>query len=370
VEVKEGTRIRQSVAVSLFGVTAEPVRKAAATVPGALPKRRNSTEPVIVRVDPALRFPRPAIGLAGAGLVALSGAEAELLRPLRPEHLRADLRLERPGWEETLERAITNASLVGAPLELAVFLPDDPRLVLRALAARASARKPPVATWLLFGSEDAVTDDALVGPAREALAGISPKARFGGGSDAYFAELNRRRPSSRLLDVVAFAVNPQVHAFDDATLVENLAALRWTAETARSFAGRASLALSPVTLRSRVDPRPRSSRGRRAALHRRPAAAHPLRGVDARLPGLGRRGRLREPHLLRAGGSPRRDGRRRGLPRPPRPRRRRRLAGGRRLARAVPAARARAGPRPALGPALARLPRQRDRRAALSNLAS
>ena len=260
VEVKEGTRIRQAVAVSLFGVTAEPVREAAATVPGALPKRRNSAEPVVVRLDAGPGFPRPAIGLAGAGLVALSDAEAELLRPLRPEHLRADLRLEGPGWEAALERAVTNARLLGAPLELALFLPDDPRPALRALAARASALAAPVATWLLFRSGDAVTDDALVGPAREALAGVSPRARFGGGSDAGFAELNRHRPSARLLDVLSFAVNPQVHAFDDATLVENLATHRWTAETARSFAGRVPLALSPITLRSRVDPRPGSSR--------------------------------------------------------------------------------------------------------------
>jgi hypothetical protein len=260
VEVKEGTRIRQSVVVSLFGVTAEPVREAVATVPGALPKRRNSTEPVIVRVDTARTFPRPAIGFAGAGLVALSDAEAELLRPLRPDHLRADLRLEGPGWEEALERAAGNARLLDTPLELAAFLPDDARPALRDLAARAAALGPPVTTWLLFRAADAVTDDTLVGLAREALAGISRASRFGGGSDAYFAELNRRRPSSRLLDVLAFAVNPQVHAFDDATLVENLAALQWTAETARSFAGRASLALSPVTLRSRVDPRPESSR--------------------------------------------------------------------------------------------------------------
>ena len=50
VEVAEGTRVEQAVSVSLFGVTAEPVRQAAATVPGALPKKRNSTEPVVVRV--------------------------------------------------------------------------------------------------------------------------------------------------------------------------------------------------------------------------------------------------------------------------------------------------------------------------------
>ncbi len=57
-----------------------------------------------------------------------------------------------------------------------------------------------------------------------------------------------------------FALNPQVHAFDDATLVENVGSLRALADTLRGFAGGAALAISPVTLRARVDPRPRSSR--------------------------------------------------------------------------------------------------------------
>ena len=259
VEVADGTRIEQSVTLSLVGVTAEPVRSAAATVPGALPKKRNSAEPVVVRVEATECLSRPAIGLGGAGLVALSDAEARLLLPLRLDHLRADLRLEGPGWEAALERAVANARLLGTPLDLALFVPDDARPALRDLGARASALVPTVASWLLFRAGDGVTDDALVVGAREALAPLSPSARFGGGSDAYFAELNRRRPPARLLDAVVFSVNPQVHAFDDATLVENLATLRWTAETARTFAGGASLAVSPVTLRPRVDRRPASS---------------------------------------------------------------------------------------------------------------
>ena len=70
----EGTRLAQSVTVRLFGVTSEPVREAAATVPGALPKKRNSTEPVIVRVGRTGGFARPALGLGGAGLGPIRAA--------------------------------------------------------------------------------------------------------------------------------------------------------------------------------------------------------------------------------------------------------------------------------------------------------
>jgi hypothetical protein len=259
VEVAEGTRVDQSVSVSLFGVTAEPVRAAVAAVPGALPKKRNSAEPVVVRLG-AGRAPRPAVGLAGAGLVSLSGEEAAGLRPLRLDHLRADLRLEAAGWEPALERAVANARSLDVPLDLALFLPEDRGAALADLAARAAALRPPVSSWLVFRAGDGVTADGDVPLARKALAGVSAGAQFGGGSDRHFAELNRRRPSPFGLDRLVFALNPQVHAFDDATIVENLASLGAVADTMRGFAGAAALGISPVTLRPRTDPRPHTSR--------------------------------------------------------------------------------------------------------------
>jgi len=256
VEVQEGTVVSQTVTVSLFGVTAEPVRRAAATVPGALPKRRNSPEPVIVRVDPARTFPRPAIGLGGADLAELAEADQARLRPLRLDHLRADLHLESPGWEAALTRAVANARALDTRLEAAVFLPDDPRPALDDLAGLTLRLRPPVASWLLFRASDGLTADGSVALARRALSGADPGARFGGGTDRYFVELNRRRPSPAGLDLLVFALTPQVHALDDATLVENLDSLRWIADTSRGFAGGALLGVSPVTLRPRAGPRP------------------------------------------------------------------------------------------------------------------
>lgn len=261
VEVAEGTRIEQSVSVSLFGVTAAPVRQAAAAVPGALPKKRNSTEPVVVRVGPGKGVALPALGLAGAGLVALPPGAVERLRPLRLAHLRADLRLEAAGWEGALERAVANARALDVPLELALFLPDDPRGALRDLAASAAKLRPRVASWLVFRAADGTTAEGDAVLARAALGGVDAAARLGGGTDGPLADLNRRRVAARSLDRLVFALNPQVHAFDDATLVENVGSLRALADTLRGFAGGAALAISPVTLRARVDPRPLSSRG-------------------------------------------------------------------------------------------------------------
>ena len=185
VEVTEGTRIEQSVSVSLFGVTAAPVRQAAAAVPGALPKKRNSTEPVVVRVGSGKGVALPALGLGGAGLVALPPGGVERLRPLRLAHLRADLRLEAAGWEAALERAVANAQALDVPLELALFLPDDPRGALRDLAASAAKLRPRVASWLVFRAADGTTAEGDAVLARAALGGVDAAARLGGGTDGH-----------------------------------------------------------------------------------------------------------------------------------------------------------------------------------------
>ena len=163
-------------------------------------------------------------------------------------------------WPAALERAVANARLLERPLELALFLPDEPRPALGELAAGARALGPRVASWLVFGASDPTTHDGLAAAARETLSALDPGALFGGGTDRHFVELNRGRPSPRRSRPDRFALTPQVHAFDDATLVENLATLSWLAETARSFVPDASRSRrSACDLGSIRDPRPRAS---------------------------------------------------------------------------------------------------------------
>jgi hypothetical protein len=75
------------------------------------------------------------------------------------------------------------------------------------------------------------------------LTDANPAARFAGGTDGYFVELNRRRPSADGLDRVSFALCPQAHATDDATVLENLQSLASMAESARALCGQRPLGL-------------------------------------------------------------------------------------------------------------------------------
>ena len=75
--------------------------------------------------------------------------------------------------------------------------------------------------------------------------------RLATGTNAYFAELNRQRPPQRAH--ACYSINPQVHTFDDLSLLETLEAQPSTVESAAQFCDGA-LILSPITLRPRFNP--------------------------------------------------------------------------------------------------------------------
>jgi D-apionolactonase len=118
------------------------------------------------------------------------------------------------------------AEAIGAPIELA--LTGDTAMSNPAL---------PLARVLAFG-------DGAPPP------GV-PIAR---GTDGHFADLNRNRPSLDDADLLVFPMTPQVHGFDDDTLIDALAGQAATLATAAALWPRLPVVVSPLTLRPRRGP--------------------------------------------------------------------------------------------------------------------
>ena len=76
---------------------------------------------------------------------------------------------------------------------------------------------------------------------------------FAAGTNAFFVELNRQRPEVDSQALPCFSITPQVHAFDQSTLIENLAGQAAALESARQWTPRA-VVISPITLRGRFNP--------------------------------------------------------------------------------------------------------------------
>ena len=209
---------------------------------------------VRLEVGPSLRRALPQIGLGIASHGEnLSSQDADLLARLRLDHLRADLHLAKSGAKQELARALGECSLLKCGLELALFLTNNADQELHSFVSRLPLPVP-VTRVLVFHEQEPTTSSIWIKMAREALAPRLPQVPIGGGTNLYFAELNRFRPDVSGLDAVAFSINPQVHAFDETSLVENLEGQADTVDTARSFCANLPIVVSPVTLKPRFNP--------------------------------------------------------------------------------------------------------------------
>ncbi len=210
--------------------------------------------PVRVAIDASRSRPVPPIGLTTAGHGApLGERDVELLRALRPAHLRVTLDLTHPAWRERLRQAAAEASLLDAALEIEAIAAADGS-GLDDLADALQRCGVEIARVLIFPESGMVTTESVIDAAREAFAEVGLSTLLGGGSRAYFTELNRATLPLAEMDVVGYTLNPQVHAFDNASLTESLAAQGETVRSARAIAGDRPLAVGPVTLRPRFNP--------------------------------------------------------------------------------------------------------------------
>jgi len=235
--VEKGARVKQAVTLSV-------------AAPGGQSRGRTQTRTEIT-LEAGTRINLPKIGVGwGADQGALSRIETARLRALGLSHLRVDLDSASPDMPQRLEQA----AAAGLPLEIAVFLTDQAERELGGLAAACARLRPRVARWLIFHKGDITTGPERLRLARVKLAPVSGGAPIGGGTNQYFTELNRNRPAIDVMDTVSFSVNPQVHAFDNVSLVEALAGQAYAVQSAKSFCGSSPIAVSPVTLRPRFNP--------------------------------------------------------------------------------------------------------------------
>ena len=240
VEVPAGTKISQRITLT-FATQGEP----RTDEPDA------TTQPLTFGISSTdiRSLPQIGLGVASHG-ESLNTQELEWLKLLNLSHLRVDIDLTQPDYESTLRRVTDEARELEVSLELALFLTDAAPEELRAFAEVVEQVKPPIGVYLIFHKTEASTSDRWVDLARRYLTG----AKIGAGSNAYFTDLNRGRPLVEALDLVCYSINPQVHAFDNSSLIETLEAQAVTVESTRQFASELPIAVTPVTLLARFNP--------------------------------------------------------------------------------------------------------------------
>jgi D-apionolactonase len=173
-------------------------------------------------------------------------------------HLRADLVLAEPAFPQRLERAAEDAAALGIGLELALSVTaHQADAELKGLRGWLDAIKPKVACWLVYPSQELYGGGTPVEPVlravRQHLCDFSPGTPFAAGTNTDFIFLKRSPPPIPLMDRVCIALNPQVHAFDDLSLVETLEAQPMVVRSARLLANGLPVMVSPITFKPRFN---------------------------------------------------------------------------------------------------------------------
>ncbi|MBI1301572.1 MAG: hypothetical protein GC137_07935 [Alphaproteobacteria bacterium] len=167
---------------------------------------------------------------------------------VQPAFIRIDLSLDR--LEDSDLIPLSFAKKTDTAVELALFTDQqDPLTSIKQLLPYLESVK----RILLFGDSAKTTPKELL-ECITSLREILPGVAFYAGTDAFFAELNRERINAIRLDGISYSINPQVHAFDDQSLIETLPAQGYTVQSAKSLYPEKNIAVSPLTFHMRWNP--------------------------------------------------------------------------------------------------------------------
>jgi hypothetical protein len=239
VEVPKGTRISQKITLTVEGATAAP-------------RLHSPVIPLSVGSAPGATLPNLGLCTASHGK-PLTPFELSQLKALNLSHLRLDLTPSSADSDVLLLRAAAEARALGVPLEIALHLTEAAEAELKALIPKLVRSDAPIDTWLIFHKNEKTTSKRWLTLARDILIPFHPAVLVGAGTNAYFTEINRAHPPKEI-ELLCYSLNPQVHASDNRTLVENLEGLEATVESARLIAENIPMAVGPVTLRPRFNP--------------------------------------------------------------------------------------------------------------------
>ena len=195
------------------------------------------------------RTPLPALGSElPAGDDEPTPALVEAIGRLGLDFIRATIGPDDAVWDAG--RIARWAEALGLPVELEIRVGHGIDLDGALAEVAPRVRRAYAFDHTLKRGHD--SSQAAIDRVRAALADLGSTGTVGGGTRANFTELNRSRPSAAGLEAITYSVSPQVHAFDEASIVETLQALPLTvAEARRHVPGRPLSIL--VSLRPRFN---------------------------------------------------------------------------------------------------------------------
>jgi hypothetical protein len=249
--LRKGVEIKQSVSLIFSGRLprakaagrAKPVEIALGKAGGALPA-----------IGVAVPEAEADAAFVNASLIAQSGARHLVCEADgRKGGLSGTLGVYQRLGKATSADVILEIILPGAQSPATEFAPIAEAVKRNGLIPAAVSVSPAMdLRGVLPGSKgpDGPTLAEIYRAARAAFPGV----RIGGGTFAFFTELNRKRPPTDNLDFVTHTTCPIVHAADDVSVMETLEALPYVVQSAKAFINGKAYCIGPSSIPARLNP--------------------------------------------------------------------------------------------------------------------
>jgi D-apionolactonase len=199
------------------------------------------------------KYQLPKIGVAASTETdALSREAIEALMSLNLSHYRVEVQPSLPGWLEQFNIDVLTAKALVLPLEIALHIADAEDL--RAFCSSIPEIKPNISRIILLSVGAPTTIQSVIDQT-ELLRRHFNKIEIGAGTDYNYRELNCNVFDASNLDFVTYGIDPQEHATDDLTIIENIAAQADTVRSARHLYGESkTISIGSLTLKKRFNP--------------------------------------------------------------------------------------------------------------------
>lgn len=181
----------------------------------------------------------------------LTHSEIALLEKLPFNHLRVEVKMSQPDFSDVLEKAAREGKLLSWPLFVVLYFSTEYSTEYQRFIDTVRELDTKISHILLTELNHLPFEH--FNELAQIIKTDFPEVEIGTGVNAYFAELNRSRPTIENADFVSFTISPQVHAFDDASLVENLEAQAEVIKSAKKLFPEKPIYVSPVSLKQRFN---------------------------------------------------------------------------------------------------------------------
>ncbi|WP_106829948.1 hypothetical protein [Parabacteroides pacaensis] len=195
-------------------------------------------------------IPPPALGLADQeNIFGSASSLSDHSYKLPFSYYRIDFPLYHPTWKDQVTHGIMKASFFHLPIHATLYIGEnfdrETENFIRYIQSFPSNIR--LHSITLLSTQDFIVPKAILQEVVPILKSIFPGTLVGSGTDANFAQINRNRPEVTCLDFICYSIQPQEHASDPLSIIENIQGQSDTVQTACSFSDGKAICISSLS---------------------------------------------------------------------------------------------------------------------------